>query len=136
MLAAKRRRLAVVTATGAIDERIRELVRSHRTELEQLVDEALDQELAQLVEQRVAARNGAPPPATNEGLCGLRPRPSRRPVREAPLEVPRLPPRRPPAAASIRPRRPTRSLPEPAGLTAAELVARVRRRGVVSTRAA
>jgi hypothetical protein len=44
----------------AIDEQVRELVRSHRPELERLVDQALERELAQLVEQRLAARNGAP----------------------------------------------------------------------------
>ena len=42
-----------------IDERLRELVSSHRLELERLVDQALKRELAQLVEQRLAARNAA-----------------------------------------------------------------------------
>ena len=37
---------------GAIDERVRELVRSQRSKLERLVDQALERELAQLVEQR------------------------------------------------------------------------------------
>ena len=45
----------------AIDERIHQLVEAHRPELEQLVDQALARELEALIEERLAARNGANP---------------------------------------------------------------------------
>jgi hypothetical protein len=57
-----------VSDHGAIDEQVRELVRSHRPELEQLVDQALERELAQLVEQRLAARNGPHQAAGNAAI--------------------------------------------------------------------
>ena len=41
-----------------LEERIGTLLAQHRPELEQLVDQAFERELAQLVEQRLAARNG------------------------------------------------------------------------------
>lgn len=62
---------------NAIDERIGDLVAAHRSELELLVDRALERELAQLVEERIAARNGnggthAPSATTKvcRGPCG------------------------------------------------------------------
>lgn len=64
----------------AIDERISELVAAHRPELEHLIDEAIGRQLAALVEERLAARNGngaavAPVAVTNVGtktgnVCG------------------------------------------------------------------
>lgn len=53
-----------MTPQAGIDERIRELVGQHRPELEQLVDQALTRELAQLVEERLARTNGAHNAAT------------------------------------------------------------------------
>ena len=52
----RRRRLSVVSDHGAIDEQVRQLVISHRPELERLVDHA--RELNLLVEERLAAGNG------------------------------------------------------------------------------
>ena len=43
---------------GAIEEQVKALVELHRLELEQLVDEALEAELARLVDERIQARNG------------------------------------------------------------------------------
>jgi hypothetical protein len=45
-------------AVSVIDERIQELVAAHRSELEHLVDAELDRQLARLVDERLAARNG------------------------------------------------------------------------------
>jgi hypothetical protein len=45
---------------SAIDERVRQLVAAHRPEIERLVDQALERELNELVEQRLAAGNGEP----------------------------------------------------------------------------
>jgi hypothetical protein len=45
-------------AAGAIDEQVRALVEQHRPQLEQLVDEAVEAELARLVDERIRARNG------------------------------------------------------------------------------
>jgi hypothetical protein len=42
-----------------LDERIKSLVETHRPELLELVDRALEQALAQLVEERIAIRNGS-----------------------------------------------------------------------------
>lgn len=56
-------------AAGAIEEQVKALVELHRPELQQLVDQALEAELARLVDERIAARNGnghvrpEPPPA-------------------------------------------------------------------------
>jgi hypothetical protein len=47
-----------VEGHGVIDEQVQQLVRSHRPELEALVDRALAAELDQLVTERLAARNG------------------------------------------------------------------------------
>jgi hypothetical protein len=47
------------TVAVDVEVRIAELVEAHRPELEQLVDQALERELQALVEQRLAARNGA-----------------------------------------------------------------------------
>lgn len=44
---------------GAIDERIQELVEAHRDQLAELVDQAVDAELARLVAQALERRNGA-----------------------------------------------------------------------------
>jgi excisionase family DNA binding protein len=54
------RRLAPVPGLVDVDveARIRELVQSHRPELLELVDQALEHELARLVAERLAARNG------------------------------------------------------------------------------
>jgi hypothetical protein len=59
-----------VSDHGAIDEQVRELVKAPRPELEQLVDQALERELNQLVEQRLnghyvehAAKSALPAPA-------------------------------------------------------------------------
>ena len=54
----RRRRLSVVSDHGAIDEQVRQLVISHRPELERLVDHARERELNLLVEERLAAGNG------------------------------------------------------------------------------
>ena len=43
--------------SDATDERIREHVSQHRSELAQLVDQALERELTHLVEERLAQRN-------------------------------------------------------------------------------
>ena len=60
----------VVSKQAAIDERIHELVEGHRPELERLVDQALERELAHLVEEGLAARNGngAHEPARNAAI--------------------------------------------------------------------
>jgi hypothetical protein len=47
-----------VTVQAGIDERILELVGKHRAELKHLIDQAVDRELAVLVEQRLANGNG------------------------------------------------------------------------------
>lgn len=61
---------------GAIDEQVRALLRSRRPELERLVDQVLEAELATLVAERLAARNGvqhavpAPEPTKACSGCG------------------------------------------------------------------
>jgi hypothetical protein len=45
-------------AAGAIEEQVQALLELHRAELEQLVDQALEAELARLVDERIQSRDG------------------------------------------------------------------------------
>ena len=60
---------------NGLEERVGTLLAQHREELEQLVDEALERELAQLVAERLHARNGngttraAEPATTTTKVC-------------------------------------------------------------------
>jgi hypothetical protein len=60
-----------VTIDAGAEARVRELLAVHRPELERLVDQALERELTQLVEQRLAARNGngADQPVRNSAVA-------------------------------------------------------------------
>jgi hypothetical protein len=76
-----RRVAALEREVAALERRVAALVREHRGELERLVDDALDRALAELVVERIAARNGATPaelvtatPAVLCSSCGERPR--------------------------------------------------------------
>src|SRR5262245_31363206 len=108
-----------VTVQAGIDERIRELFGQHPAELARLVDQAVERELAELVEQRLANGNGFPTDlVTNPDRAGrvdprlrvLRAHTASQEVRAGPpqgvlnLPEPRPPGPHPRARASGRPR--------------------------------